>query len=147
MDAFAKLDGVRAVALRARGGGVEVDGPDGRIVAPGGGGEASVEGRSPLEGTIDEAEALSDLVGLLSHPDSGDLVVLAGRLSVPGRRKVYLNFQHQFGAHGGLEPQEQYAFIMGPPGMRGVVEGTTSPEDLYDVLMGGRGSRARAGGK
>ncbi len=134
VDAFARLDGVRAVVVRGRGGGIEATGPAGRLVVRDGGGAVFVEGASPLEGVVSESEALHDLLGLLSNPDAGDLVVLAGRLAGQGRRKLYLNFQRQAGAHGGIEPQEQYVFLIGPPEARAEVEGTKSPEDLYTLL-------------
>ncbi|MHC5054924.1 MAG: alkaline phosphatase family protein [Planctomycetota bacterium] len=141
VEAIASLDGVRAVVVRARGGGIEATGPAGRFVARDGGeggGGVFVEGESPLEGVVSEREALQELLRLLANPDSGDLVVLAGRLDSRGRgrgrRKLYLNFQRQSGAHGGVEPQEQYAFVMGPEEKSAEVEGTRTPEDLYALL-------------
>jgi hypothetical protein len=145
VGALARLDGVRAVVVRSRGGGVEVTGASGRMVARGRRGSRGAvfaEGESPLEGVVSEDHALRDLTRLLANPDSGDLVVLGGRVDGPdggrgrGRRlrKLYLNFQNQSGAHGGLEPQEQYAFFMGPAERREEVEETNAPEDLYALL-------------
>jgi len=138
VGALARLDGLRAAVTRVAGGGVEATGPAGSLVARDGGETVIIEGADPLEGVVDRREAVRDILGLIANPDAGDIVLLAGPLDGRGRGrrrgKLYLNFQRQAGAHGGIEPQEQYAFFMGPAEKRAEIEGTRSPEDFYAIL-------------
>jgi len=133
VDSLLALDGVRAVAARSRGG-VLVKGPDGQLFAEARSDGMRLAGRSPLSHVPEEIAILIEVKRLLSMRDSGDLVVFGGGLAGRTHRKSYLNFLDQFGAHGGFEPAEQYAFLMGPPARAAEIARANAPEDLYLLL-------------
>lgn len=138
-----QLSGVRAVAVRS-GTDVLLKGRNGSILLGRSPDRVRLEGQSPLSHLPEELASILDVEKLLAMRDSGDIVIFAGSLpeAVPAgpdedlrrRRKSYLGFLDQLGSHGGLEPAEQYAFIIGPAEKSGALERINAPEDLYEFL-------------
>lgn len=92
-------------------------GRDGREVA---------QGQSPPDMTAWET---SEIRRMLAMEHAGDFVCLAAR---HGSGPVY-NFLDEYAAHGGLEPEEQDAFLIHPPGC---APDGPSPEAFHRMLAG-----------
>ena len=135
---LAGLQGVRAVVGRSRGGTV-IRGPEGELLV---GETVTLRGTDPLTGAGPTEMVARELAALLAQDQSGDLVLLAGKLE-RGRRlwrgPLYANFLDELGGHGGIEPPEQNTFLVVPPWRARVFPEGCRPSQIYEGLRRIRG--------
>ncbi|HOX04794.1 MAG TPA: alkaline phosphatase family protein [Planctomycetota bacterium] len=136
---LAALPGVRAVVGRHPGGALIVS-RDGRMEV---GERVTVSGHDPLSGAGPTEAVARDLAGLMAQPESGDLVILAGKLE---RRRwlrktpLYASFLDELGGHGGIEPPEQNTFLIAPAARTGLFPAGCGPADIHRGLAEVRGT-------
>jgi hypothetical protein len=132
------LPGVRA-AVGKRGSGAEIIGKAGRLLVGEG---VTVLGDDPLAGAGPPEAIARELAELIAQQESGDLVILAGKLErtrLLGRGPIYANFLDELGGHGGIEPPEQNTFLIAPAGRAGLFPEGCGPSELYRGLARVRG--------
>jgi len=128
------LPGVRAAVGKLPGGAAIIS-SSGRLAVGEG---VTVVGHDPLAGAGPTEAVARELAELIAQPESGDLVILAGKLERTrpfGRGPVYANFLDELGGHGGIEPPEQNTFLIAPAERAGLFPAHCSPSDLYRGLV------------
>lgn len=107
---------------------VEICGKKGKVTISD---SVRVEGENPLGELSDSERAITQLVELQQMPDSGDIIIFGSHLE-DGR---FINFLNQLSGHGGVYPSEQEGFLIHHARLSRLLEKTTSPEQLREVLL------------
>ncbi len=140
VDHLVDLPGVRAVvARRGAGSGAVIVSKDGRMEV---GESVTVTGHDPLSGAGPTEAVARELAALMRQPESGDLVILAGKLERRRwlrRSPLYANFLEELGGHGGIEPPEQNTFLIAPAGRAALFPAGCGPIRIHEGLAKVRG--------